>query len=772
MSEKFSSLGFGLERIPLAALAHRRVAWALMVVLAGLVILGLTRLSFDEELRKVFRGNTEAYRTYVAAVKDFVDPENETLVLVEGARLARPETFSRLQDFHFELQLAGGVQSVFSLFSLRAPPDAEGNAPTLVRDPDDGLTPALAARIRAHPLLGAKSLSADGTAMLFVVTPSVPEAVLDVHRALHRRIAATAEKVLAGTGLKVTVSGFPAIRTDIVDILARDQKVLNAAGAAIGFLLSLAVFGSISAAALTAAPAIIAGLSVLGLAGLFGAQVTVLSNVVPALIMILGYADALHLNAALRRQRTEGRTVEEAERLALAEVGPACVLTALTTAVAFGSLTISDVAIVRAFAWTGVFGTIAGSAIVLVLHALLAPLLAKRWTGAGGVRRTLLDRFATPSGAIGGFAADHGMMVSAAGVVLFCIFGAMHLSVPPEHSISEHLSEDNPASAALGRIDRTFGGANPVEVIVPLGGKPASDPEQLARIGAVHRAVAAVEGVGAPLSLWSVAQWIGEPDEGELKRRLDHVLDQLSATDLNRFIGRSGDALITLTIAEAPTRVTRPLVDRIEAAARRAGGGDVITTGVTVLTARESERTITNLSYSLAFAVIAGLVLIALAFHSARIGLVAFLPNALPILATGSLLFLLGSGMQFTSVIALTVAFGVAVDDTVHFLNGFRHLHPDGNGLADRLTRTSRRIGPVLMGATAVLITGLTTTLTSGLPTIALFGKLVMVTLASALVGDLFLLPAIMAGPARSWFTPKPSSGPVRRGEAGRSHGS
>jgi len=134
-------------------------------------------------------------------------------------------------------------------------------------------------------------------------------------------------------------------------------------------------------------------------------------------------------------------------------------------------------------------------------------------------------------------------------------------------------------------------------------------------------------------------------------------------------------------------------------------------------------------------------------------------------------LFVLGSGMQFTSVIALTVAFGVAVDDTIHFLNGFRHLPPEG-GLSDRLTRTSRRIGPVLIGATAVLITGMTTTLTSALPTIALFGKLVMITLASALVGDLFFLPAIMAGPARSWFTPKPSSPPLRSGEADRSPGS
>lgn len=215
---------------------------------------------------------------------------------------------------------------------------------------------------------------------------------------------------------------------------------------------------------------------------------------------------------------------------------------------------------------------------------------------------------------------------------------------------------------------------------------------------------------------------------------------------------------MTLTVGEAPTRLTRPLVDAIEQAAQSAGGSDVVVTGVTAITARESERTITNLNYSLTFAVIAGLALIALAFRDGRIAVVAFLPNALPILATGSLLFLTGRGMQFTSVIALTVAFGIAVDDTVHFLNGYRHLPPDGNDLDKRLVRTSRRIGPVLIGTTLVVIAGLATTATSGLPTIVLFGKLMTVTLASALVGDLLFLPALMAGFARTWFTRDPDS--------------
>lgn len=498
MNAKPPSLGFGLERVGTLTLANRRGAWALVVVAFALVVLGLTRLSFDQELRKVFRGETEAYRVYTKATADFADPENETLVLVEGKGLGTPENFSRLQDLHFELQLIDGVDSVFSLFSLRRRPDAQGNMPTLVADPYDGLTGELAESIRGHPLLGAKLLSADADAMLFVVTPATAAAPLSVHRALHRRIAEIAGEVLGGGGLRVTVSGFPAIRTGIVDLLQRDQKVLNAAGAAIGLVLSLVIFGSLSIAVLTAAPAILAGVTVLGAMGLAGLQLTVLSNVIPALIMILGYADAMHLNSALRHHRDSGLSLEQAERRALVEIGPACMLTALTTAMAFLSLTISDVAIVRDFGWTGVFATVLGTATVLVLHALLAPLLAGSWTGRDKARAALLDRLAAPSGMIGRFACKHARAVSVTAVVMFFAFGAMHLSVPPEHSIREHLATDNPANAALGRIDRAFGGAFPVTIVVPLGGEPATGPLALQRIAAVHRAVGAVVGAGAP----------------------------------------------------------------------------------------------------------------------------------------------------------------------------------------------------------------------------------------------------------------------------------
>ena len=214
-----TGIGFGLERIAWFLFERPRLAAAALAIVVALAGLGMTRLTFDEDLRDVFAGNSASFQDYVKATSEFVDPENELLVLVEGDRLGAPDNFQKLQDFQFELQLVDGVDNVYSPFALRDPPDANGNSALIVNDPGTGLTPALAERIRAHPVLGAKLLSADGKAMTFIVTPSRAEGAAQGPAQLADAVRATAADVFAGTGIKATVTGFPVVRAAIADII-------------------------------------------------------------------------------------------------------------------------------------------------------------------------------------------------------------------------------------------------------------------------------------------------------------------------------------------------------------------------------------------------------------------------------------------------------------------------------------------------------------------------------------------------------------------------
>ena len=745
-------IGFGLERIALFLYERPRLGIGILIVIGLLAGYGMMHVRFNDDLRNVFAGDTETYRDYVAATDDFVDPENELLVLVEGKDLGTPENFQKLQDFQLELQLLDGVDNVYSLFALRQPPDANGDAEVLVNDASTGLTPELETAIRAHPVMGNRLLAADGTAIVFTITPSEPKAPVSVARKLTGEIEATAASVLGDSDLKVTVTGFPVVRYAIADIVRHDQVVLNIVGALIGTLMSLIVFRSFVASILAAAPAIIAAMAVIGFMGVFGVKVTVMTTIVPALVMIFGYADGMHLCFAWRRYREAGYDVVEAERRAQRELAGACVLSAITTAIAFLSLTISSVTMVRAFGAAGAAGTLGGMLLVLIIHGLLMRLIGRFWkTRPNRKTDNLLVALEAPCAGIGSFAVRHAKLLSVLSAIMFLVFGAAHYSIKPEHSFREDLPSNNPANAALGRLDRDFGGVFPLEIVVPLNGIAPTSPEALNRIRSVQAAVAGLDGVGQPLSLWNLAEWLGGDDPANAGPALDRMLEQVAPTTKSHFIGSKGNALINATSHEMSSSRSAELVDRVEAAIATTGVDGVKVTGATVINARESTRTISNLNVSLLLSVVANLGVIALAFGGLSFGVVSFLPNMLPILAVGAMLFLAGNGMQFTAVIALTVAFGVAVNDSVHFINRFLHTDNDGS-LSGRLVETSRRIGPVIIGATLIIIAGVSTTFTSGMPTINLFGKIAALTLVAGIVGDLIVLPALMGGPARRWF--------------------
>ncbi|MGI9409075.1 MAG: MMPL family transporter, partial [Hyphomicrobiaceae bacterium] len=119
-----------------------------------------------------------------------------------------------------------------------------------------------------------------------------------------------------------------------------------------------------------------------------------------------------------------------------------------------------------------------------------------------------------------------------------------------------------------------------------------------------------------------------------------------------------------------------------------------------------------------------------------------------PIFLTGTVLWLSGNGLQFASIIAITVAFALAIDSTIHFLNRYHieeaRLGP-GAGYRESLIASVHHIGPAIVLTTIVLALGLGVTMLSDLPSLRLFGRLTAVCLFASLIGQLIILPATIA---------------------------
>ena len=171
--------------------------------------------------------------------------------------------------------------------------------------------------------------------------------------------------------------------------------------------------------------------------------------------------------------------------------------------------------------------------------------------------------------------------------------------------------------------------------------------------------------------------------------------------------------------------------------------------GLPAIAARNSAKLIWDMNWGLIGDIFLVFLFLGVALTSVLAGVASILPSLLPIFATGALLWLTGEGLQFASIIAITVAFSLAIDSTIHFLNRFR-IEEDklggGPGTAKlALMRTAHHIGPAVVLTTIVLALGLGVTILSHLPSLRLFGRLTGVCLFTSLIAQLVILPATIA---------------------------
>ena len=165
--------------------------------------------------------------------------------------------------------------------------------------------------------------------------------------------------------------------------------------------------------------------------------------------------------------------------------------------------------------------------------------------------------------------------------------------------------------------------------------------------------------------------------------------------------------------------------------------------GLAVLSARVAPDTVERLQLSLILAAVGAAALMALAFRRSVVFPLCLLPNLLPVLAVGALLAIFAVELTLATALAMTVALGIAVDDTVHLTSACIEARRSRAGRA-AVIAAARAVGPVLIVTTLVLTVGLAPALFSWSPATAAFAAFAIATIGLALLADLGLLPALL----------------------------
>lgn len=746
------SIAFGLERLGLVAMRAPIISVIALAVLCVVAAFGLNRIKIDDSLSQLFRSDTEEYRQYAEVTRRFPSTEFDVLVVIEGKTLLQRGSVEKLRDIVTDLQLIEGTRGIISLFSARQAPEA-GRIPAALFPatlPAEGPEyDKFIETVKSNEIIRGKLISEDGTLALVVLS-------LDPQVVSSNGLNATVTEIrkivgdnIAGTGLIGQLSGVPIMQLEIRNAVARDGIIYNLAGVIAGCVIAIIFFRRISFMVMAAFPPLIAILLSLGALGWFGFSLNMFLNVMTPLIMVISFSDSMQLTFAARDRLIAGEDKRTAFRNAVLVVGPACVLTHGVAGLSFIALMFSDSDLIRTFGEAGLAATMIALVAVLSFVPVFGILLVRK-------EQVFAQKIKSADwgvNALRSFCAwiavrmvRHPALWSLLALIVVGGLTVIYANLEPRYRLADQVPDKKQAVEASGRLDAKLTGANPIDILIEFPkGASLYDQKTLDTIAAVHSTIEKQAGVGNVWSVETLRRWLAEKAQSTDVNTLKSYVDLLPEHLVRRFVSKEQDAVVVSgRVPDLDSAEILPVIDKLDAALKdvrtASPGFKVSVTGLPAIAARNSANMIGKLNAALTIEFLLVAAFIGLAFRSVVVMLASILPGIFPVVLSGTILYVMGEGLQFASVVALIVSFGLGLSATIHFLNRLRLEHAPGISSAVAVEQATVLVGPALILTTVVLACGLVVTVFSDLPSLRLFGWLSAFSMIAALIADLFIL--------------------------------
>lgn len=609
-----------------------------------------------------------------------------------------------------------------------------------------------------NPLAAGQLISRDGETLLlhlkldwFFVT-SDEAATTDL-----RRLAERAAATVPGAAIDLQLTGPVPLHLMTIENHMINSRQYQIIGYSIMLLSALVLFRGFAAVSIVAVAPAMGVFWTMGMLHYLDLQDNPFNDIiVPVLISLVGLADSVHLMVEIRNQRAAGHGPREAARRGLARVGLACLLTSLTTAIGFISLSWAHHEIVREFGWCCVVGV----AMTLVSVLTVIPLGCRSPLGKRlhvGVGNSLIDGQLKRIDPVVGFVLRHDRTVAWAAILGTLLLATLALNLQPDEKRYSGLSDSAEAAQALRHLDRSLGGLESGFVSVSWNDQ-ARDGELLNVLRETDRLLSAEPLIGHPLGLHQLLSAL--PGEGDAAERMS-LLELLPPALKRAFYSpENRRASIQFRVQDLGIAAYGEVFERIEAGLsevmRRHPNFSLSLVGDAPWRWRNIYRVVTDLAGSLGTATVVIWLVLTMVYRSVRIGLISIVPNLFPLAATGAILLFAGQHLELVTVCMFTICIGIAVDDTIHFLTRYQEELHRGGSQPLVIRRAFTGVGSALLMTTIVLVAGMMTAVAGDARDARLFGLMGCITLIAALFADILLLPALL-----SHFA-KPAT-PIRR---------
>lgn len=740
------------------------------LVLAGVAVLALLaaaslvdprdgslRLGLDPSLNRLLPEDDPAREFYDHVRRLFGSDETVLVALVDDD-VFTARNLRALERMTERLTALPGVHHVVSLSSAVDIRSEDGDLviePFVSRVPDDRESlDRLRREALANPIYAGNLVAKDaGAAALLVYLKDMTELEF-VEGGTEEGIRRVAEEESGGA--EVWITGGPWVKAAVTRVLLRDLVTMLPLAFALVAVVALVSFRTLRGVLVPGGTIAVALVWTLGTMAALGLQLNLVTTIVPILIVTVGFAYAVHLMGdyygLLRGGECEP---ESAARRTLADVALPVLLTGVTTAVGFASLALSPLGAIREFGGMAVLGVLYTALATLTFAPALLQVLPppRRIRSVPGGTR--VDRAARR---LGHFDLRNrgAILLGGVAVAAVAVFGLTRIRVGNE--VVTNFAPGHPVRTHFEAINEHLEGANGFYVVIETGVRDSfKQPENLRTLRSLQDWLEVQPEIGGTTSLADYVKLInrgfhaGDPEHFEIpdsKRLISQLLFFGANDDLESFVDSRYQTVSVLVRSRViDSTDMRTLIDRIEERLETLPPPMQPTvTGNSVLIARTVDELSRGQAVSLSTAFLGIYLLLALLFTSFRVGFIALIPNALPVLAYFGILGLSGVTLNATTGLVACMVLGIAVDDTIHFLARFNH---EAKRLADEragVVEALRRVARPITTTTVALCLGLLVLTLSTLRNQAEFGVLAAVTLAFAWVVDVTLTPALTSG--------------------------
>jgi hydrophobe/amphiphile efflux-3 (HAE3) family protein len=757
---------------PLCAFPVRwpKVTLAILFLLGCSLGTGVFKLRFDPSAEKVFPEGHEAVENYQAFREAFGADESVFVAfeLPEGQSVFDKDALVLGHEIARGAERLKGVDRTISLSDipvLEVTPFGPRLTPGLPENPFDA-TPADLARFKdavgRTPLVDRILISKDErSASVMIRLERLPEGVegARLNGEIVERIQGLVEaERRSRSDVTFFVAGAPLIKKRIMDAIERDLFLFAPPLMLIALVVTFLVLRSVRSVVLVL---LVLALSVeltLGAMGHMGLPLDPMTTLVPTLILVIGVADSLHLlveqrtqSANLGQSATGANTVEAAAK----HVFVPCLLTSLTTALGFGSLVTSSIPPIARFGAAAAMAAIVAFVVSMVLLPAAGALLP-----APKPARAVRGR----AQALGHAVLRRPGLSLALALLFCCVLGAGWAKVEADTDFLTFFPEDDPLVSSARAIQERFVGVAPCEIVVAGPPGCARDPKVLAAVLELERQIETLDLVDLSFSAADVlakAQGLVTnkpdhlPETAAEVEKLAKLLMQVAGRELpleqmisfpNESHPKEEWIRISVRAKARGSKHYTVLVNEVrefEGKVLQPLGLKARPTGTSVVFSESAKAIVAGQVESFLFAYALITLVLSVFLRSLRLGIVSAIPNVAPIVCMLGAMGYLGIPFNSFNSMVVTIALGIAVDDTIHMLAGFQHA-ARSLPLREAVQEVISREGTALISTSIVLFAGFCVLLLGSFGPTREFGLLTALAIGVALLSDLVILPAIL----------------------------